>query len=90
MELDTRFLTVHPRTKLWWEQRQQCAQCTHVRITEGKTHGGDVHTMYHCRMHREGSVWSSCMTARDEGQPCGPDGKLFKESTCTATTGSAK
>lgn len=26
--MDTTFLTVHPRTALWWEQREQCAKCT--------------------------------------------------------------
>lgn len=75
--LDERFLTVHPRTALWWEQRETCKKCVHFRKRAdgalsctaigggGGTglNGGDA----------------ACISARDEGQRCGPDAKLFIE-----------
>lgn len=80
MSLDPRFLTVHPATALWWEQRQQCERCRHVEIDvpqmrcrkinhpigTGKGGAGRVIKMY-------------CIDARLPGQPCGPDAALFKE-----------
>lgn len=31
--IDTTFLKVHPRTALWWQQREQCERCAYVKPT---------------------------------------------------------
>jgi hypothetical protein len=77
--IDTRFLTVHPRTLLWWRQREQCATCAHLVETpenvRSKSGGG-----MQCGVVRaySPSGLASCISARDEGQACGPDAVLWE------------
>ena len=68
---DTRFLAVHPRTELWWEQREQCWICINATRTD---------TMLTCdAVARDGNNFDrTCISARDEGGPCGPSAKLFR------------
>jgi len=69
--IDQRFLSVHPRTALWWEQRAQCEACAHMQRRGSAMNcfavGGDGN---------DGD--SSCITARDKGGRCGPDALLFQ------------
>jgi hypothetical protein len=78
-QLDERFLTVHPRTRQWWQQREQCLRCAHcVREPQGcrdKTNLG-----MRCGLASRGLHSDACISARDEGAACGPDAKLFKEA----------
>lgn len=82
MLIDQRFLSPHPRTLLWWQQREQCRQCAHyVRVpTSAKSNGGDAE---HCLLghnHGGSTAWtpsSACIDMRDAGSACGPDGRLF-------------
>lgn len=75
-QIDERFLSVHPRTALWWKQREKCAQCVHYDVLPGtpKTGGGTV-----CRSMAAGgpNKLNSAITARDEGHVCGPAAALF-------------
>lgn len=95
MKLDERFLTVHPRTKLWWTQREQCAQCKHVRHIDMKqTRGGWGQSggQWSCAQNKGGghaNGFRSCIDAREEGGACGPEARLFEDATCTETTASA-
>jgi hypothetical protein len=79
-QLDTRFLTVHPRTALWWKQREKCAKCAAVQIqpVNKAGYGGG----WLCGSLPLGGLGntkklSGCMSARDKGQPCGPRAALF-------------
>lgn len=68
--MSSRFDDVHPATKLWWEQRDQCEQCQNCVKAEGLR--GE------CIMHCVNDSGASyCIDARLEGQPCGPDARLF-------------
>jgi hypothetical protein len=79
MQIDERFLTVHPRTALWWQQREQCATCRWQREkpqNHEKRNGGGLA----CDA-APGKGWYgafSCISARDEGSPCGPDARLWQ------------
>jgi hypothetical protein len=35
MQIDERFLTVHPATAAWWERRSSCESCRHLKLREG-------------------------------------------------------
>lgn len=82
MKLDTQFLTVHPRTALWWEQRKQCESCEHcVRIPTKPTAGGRISTYpYRCGATPAGGPTglAYCIEARDEGGNCGPNANLYQ------------
>jgi hypothetical protein len=69
--LDRRFLVLHPRTALWWKEREVCAVCVFV-VRDGHA--------WRCDAVAGGSSkeGAGCMRARDEGQACGPDALLFK------------
>lgn len=80
--IDERFLRVHPRTALWWEQREQCKRCAHVRhrpqkfTGKGNTNGSGLGMSCAVSPARWGEA--SCIGARDLGSPCGPDADLFQ------------
>ena len=92
-EIDTRFLSVHPRTELWWAQREQCQRCAHMSEDGDTTNGlrksgtlaGGMRCLQAARrigggaMHWGRSISIYCIDARDETGKCGPDAKLFKE-----------
>jgi hypothetical protein len=90
-EIDTRFLTLHPRTAVWWEQREQCMRCAHM-TERGDTSNGlrkpgsETGGMRCLKVERKiGSDFAGrhiqiyCIDAREEGGKCGPAGLLFKE-----------
>lgn len=84
MALDPRFLTVHPRTALWWRQRSKCEKCAH-RV-EGPEHrdgkGGVLCSVVFRHIGAERWVGRSinayCIDAREPDAKCGPAAKLFK------------
>ena len=74
-EIDQRFLTPHPATALWWEQREKCEKCVHLNrqsyaIRCTKTTSIDD--------FRKSVSYAYCIDARLEGAPCGPNAALFK------------
>ena len=82
MKLDTRFLTVHPRTELWWKQRETCGQCAHCDLSPTKSSSGNGRIVTH--PHRcaitpgagpKGLAY--CIDAREPSGDCGPYAKLF-------------
>lgn len=79
--LDERFLTVHPRTALWWEQRELCRKCEHLheRVNETPTSCRGTSTSLQCSVTagKGPHGWAACIEAREEGKGCGPEGKLF-------------
>ena len=86
MPLDQRFLSPHPRTLLWWQQRFECRQCAHYALVEtGSREHYNSGTAEHCLLnHRQGASTApvhsgACIDMRDPGQACGPEGRLFKE-----------
>lgn len=77
--LDETFLTIHPRTALWWQQREQCLKCKHLEVVKarGRISGGQ----WSCRGVGGGggdNGSTACINAREEGMPCGPDANLFE------------
>lgn len=82
MKLDTRFLTVHPRTALWFKQREQCKTCKHVSIEliERRRDCGEQSTTMRCTAsprYVHSSQHPYCIDAREPGKSCGPDAVLF-------------
>jgi len=75
MEIDTRFLTIHPRTALWFKEREQCRACLHHSLIppDGEHRG---HGERCAKGSRRWNDWT-CIGMRDEGSRCGPDAKLF-------------
>lgn len=85
--IDERFLSVHPATLAWWDQREQCERCAHMHLSAG-AHNEAVarcwvapRTQYGLsveRMHSaRGIVHVYCIDARSPDGACGPDAKLF-------------
>jgi hypothetical protein len=76
-KFDQRFLTLHPRTALWWQQREQCRRCEHHLETQfaGKAGGQES-----CAVSVDGSRLLPCIDAREEGGVCGPRARFFKEA----------
>ena len=86
MEIDARFLRVHPATEVWWQQREQCESCRHMMLIEGNIgesimrcrvskneHAGRFRRAHEAR----GIERLYCIDARSPDHPCGPDGKLW-------------
>ena len=77
MALDTRYLRPHPRTMLWWAQRETCRNCAHYRLESSAAAQGSG-TVEHCMA---GRCWSgrtaACIDMRDQGQACGTEAALF-------------
>lgn len=80
--LSDRFLTIHPATELWWQQREQCQRCAHVsRRLEGTDR--ESSEVLRCQVVRTplGRRESAyCIDARATGE-CGPEATLFQEVT---------
>jgi rRNA maturation protein Nop10 len=75
--LDERFLHLHPRTALWWQQREQCRACAHLSLRESSPKcGGHQSTLWTCLAASDGRHHSA-IEMRDPGSPCGPDATLF-------------
>lgn len=80
MLVDERFLTVHPRTALWWEQRETCRQCAHYVAVASKHPRGTRSTggQESCRARACPTHQPSCMESREEGpNHCGPEARWF-------------
>lgn len=75
MTLDTTFLRLHPRTALWWEQREQCRVCSqHAKVGRSE----DVCLLPGNNIKGKGRTPGvPCITSRDEGSPCGPGAARF-------------
>lgn len=83
--LDETFLAPHPRTVLWWVQREQCRRCERFReVHIAATHRSAEHTVMHCEVgapivRRNGRTdYSACIDMRDENSACGPAALLFQ------------
>ena len=78
--LSETFLTVHPATELWWQQREQCLRCANVdRRLEGQK---DLSEVLRCKVVRTPAgrkEWAYCIDAR--AGACGPEATLFQEVT---------
>lgn len=73
---DTRFLTVHPRTALWWNQRAKCEACKHCRkVKPPSIAQGRMSCMITPML---GKGRADCIDAREPGQDCGPKAILFQ------------
>ena len=81
--LSDTFLTIHPATELWWQQREQCLRCAHVsRRLEGTDRKSSE--VLRCQVARAPlgrRERAYCIDARLPDGPCGPEAKLFKEKT---------
>lgn len=80
--IDTRFLTIHPRTALWLqEQRDKCAACANCVSKSGRRHHADNEGVMRCRVVRVPKVkntYAYCIDAREPDSACGPEAKLFQ------------
>ena len=86
MIFDKRFLTIHPATALWFEQREKCRVCKHCWVSpltnadgSRKVSGGGWYCTEESSVKRV--VRQTCSDARATDQPCGPDGLLFQPKT---------
>lgn len=76
---DTRFLSVHPRTLLWWREREQCRRCVHYRERSAAGQRHQRTPLQYCVALTKGRRYPwACIEMRDEGAPCGPLGRLFE------------
>lgn len=83
MEIDTRFLTIHPRTALWWEQREQCSKCKHlerVDIKQRRASWGQSGGQMSCLATGTAEKRIPCITAREDSMVCGPEARRFEEA----------
>jgi hypothetical protein len=80
VRFDPRFTTLHPRTALWWVQREQCRQCDRMLVREDRRKRGDMGMDCAARPEAwwDGNKDRSCITMRDVDSPCGPGAALFK------------
>jgi hypothetical protein len=79
--LRSEFLSVHPATALWWEQREQCQRCAHVdKRLEGHKELTEVLRCTRTRTPAGRKEWAYCIDARATGE-CGPEATLFQEVT---------
>ena len=76
---DKRFLRVHPRTLLWWREREQCRRCVHYRERAAAGVRNQRRTpLQSCMAQPKARRYPwACIEMRDEGSPCGPLGLLF-------------
>ena len=82
MLIDTRFLKIHPRTELWFEQRKQCERCAHVDPHMPTT----ARESLRCKAVMKTvpiTVGEYCIDAREDGL-CGPEARFFEERSCAA------
>ena len=87
MQIDERFLTIHPATQAWWAQRGRCESCRHC--VSGTSHEGEsvmrcaATPMNHphqgvAKMHEARGSLTYCIDARLPKQPCGPKARLWE------------
>lgn len=72
MTIDNRFQVLHPRTVLWFEQREKCAQCVYCKKGE---------TEMRCTQAASKNVgraqFNYCIDMREPDSLCGPDAHFF-------------
>ena len=84
MQIDQTFLRVHPATALWWQQREQCKSCRHMRLLEGgvlrcaAAHHPDAQVRLMLSARAGADVRPYCIDARGEKGDCGPDARLWE------------
>lgn len=92
MKIDTRYLTVHPVTHQWWEQRETCRTCTHYLAPDSPSvvrPRGD-YTAERCAASvvktPNRTLYEACIDARGTAEQrgdslpgrCGPDATLYQ------------
>jgi len=64
----------HPRTVLWFKEREQCLTCA-------------AQSGWRCHLTKSdlssSPRWAYCIDAREPGQPCGPDARLHSPKMTT-------
>ena len=83
MLLDQRFLTIHPATSAWWDQREKCESCRWLNLREG-TEGEGVMRCTAVRVDQRATrdlLGAYCIDVRSESGLCGPDAKLYQSRT---------
>lgn len=74
---DPRFLSLHPRTALWFEQREQCWLCAHLEWS-GPGGSSSMSCGVVPKSDEHGRVTDrTCISARDVGGACGPGATVF-------------
>jgi hypothetical protein len=91
MQIDTRFLTIHPATVVWWAQRPQCESCQHMRLKRGDGNEGVMrcavarHPNENVRMMLAARVSADtrpyCIDARGETGSCGPEARRWEPAS---------
>jgi len=64
----------------WQLEKTKCARCAH-RITDDDPKRAEKQTIWRCAVtpsKRRGSPHQYCNYARDPGEACGPDARLFE------------
>ena len=89
MQIDTRFLTVHPATATWWAQRGRCESCRHLRLRRGEGNEGvmrcavskhsDPQVRHMLGVGPDVDLRPYCIDARGEKGDCGPEARLWEE-----------
>lgn len=76
MLIDQTFLSVHPVTQAWWEQRGKCRTCAHLVPVDGHQGEEDMRCRQMRKYGPKGHAY--CIDVRDETGPCGPEAKLWE------------
>ena len=79
MQIDERFLSVHPATAAWWDQRAKCRTCAHLVLVDGHEGEEDMR----CRQMRQNGPRGHgyCIDARSEEGICRPEARLWEASS---------
>lgn len=80
MQIDTRFLTVHPATMTWWDQRETCETCQHLVLREGREGEAVMRCRQALTFHRPSRTEMGvyCIDARGDDGPCGPQARMYE------------
>lgn len=69
IRLDTTYLSVHPRTQAWWNERAKCEACIYLVKRE---------KVMNCCIGTDTGERSPCIKARDPAGVCGTEARLFR------------
>lgn len=77
--LDQRFLRIHPRTALWFEQRETCERCANCIVMPPLAGRNSGNGGMRCALNKPEPY---CIDMREVGDStCGPEARFFKEKT---------